>query len=249
MRLTDEMYLVGGGTNLCFGLSDDPDCHVYLIDGGAEMALIDCGMAAGESVDRILANIAADGLDAGRIRSIVVTHYHMDHAGGAARWRERLGVDVVAPRGAAQALRTGDEHAVALDMAKEAGFYDADYRFEPVAVARELDEGDVVRIGSLAMTVYDTPGHCDGHCSYLLEGRNRRYLLAGDAVFNGGRVVLQNIHDCSIQKSAASIFRLERLNFDALLPGHAQISLHDGMKHVQLAADACRNLFVPKNLV
>ena len=92
MRLTDEVYLVGGGTNICCGLSDDPDCHVYLIDGGDELALIDCGMAAGESLDRILANVAAEGLDAGRIRSIVVTHYHMDHAGGAARWRDRLGV-------------------------------------------------------------------------------------------------------------------------------------------------------------
>ena len=42
MRLTRSVYLVGGGT-LAFGLSDDYDCHVYVIDGGEEMALVDAG--------------------------------------------------------------------------------------------------------------------------------------------------------------------------------------------------------------
>ncbi|MDP9365172.1 MAG: MBL fold metallo-hydrolase [Chloroflexota bacterium] len=249
MRLTDEVYLVGGGATLAFGLSDDPDCHVYLIDGGDELALVDCGMAAGASLERIAANIAREGLDPGRVRTLFLTHYHMDHAGGAARFRECFGLRVFAPRAAAPALRGGDERAVALDVAKVAGFYAADYRFEPVSVDRELDDGDRVRVGALELAVHDTPGHCDGHASYLLQGRERRYLFAGDAVFHGGRVVLQNIHDCSIQKSAASIRALAVLDFEALLPGHAAIALSDGTRHVRLAADACGQLFVPKNLV
>lgn len=249
MRITDEVYLVGGGANICFGLSDDPDCHVYLIDGGDELALIDCGMADGDSLERILANVRAEGLDPAKIGKIVVTHYHMDHAGGAARFRDRLGAEVIAPEGAAHALRTGDERAVALDVAKAAGFYVQDYRFEPVEVAREVREGERIRVGGLELAVFETPGHCDGHASYLLHGKERRYLFAGDAVFSGGRVVLQNIHDCSIQKSAASITKLAGLDFDALLPGHAAICLNDGKRHVDLAFQACRSLFVPKNLV
>jgi glyoxylase-like metal-dependent hydrolase (beta-lactamase superfamily II) len=249
MRITDEVYLIGGGPTLAFGLSDDPDCHVYLIDGGGELALVDCGMAAGASLGRITANIEDEGLEVGRLRKLLLTHYHMDHAGGAARFRERFGLEVLAPSGAALALRTGDERAVALDVAKAAGFYDPDYRFEPVAVDRELNEGDRVRVGDLELTVYDTPGHCDGHASYLLHGRRRRYLFAGDAVFCGGRVVLQNIHDCSIQRSADSIAKLAGLDYGALLPGHAAIVVDGGTRHVELAADACRQLFVPKNLV
>jgi glyoxylase-like metal-dependent hydrolase (beta-lactamase superfamily II) len=249
VRITDEVYVVGGGVANAFGLSDDPDCHVYLIDGGDELALIDCGMADGDSLDRILGNVRGEGLDVSKIRTIIVTHYHMDHAGGAARFRDRLGVDIVAPAGAAHALRTGDERAVALDMAKAAGFYAADYRFEPVEVATELGEGDRFRVGALELEVFETPGHCDGHASYLLHGRERRYLFAGDAVFSGGRVVLQNIHDCSIQKSAASIAKLAGIEFDALLPGHAAITLDGGMRHVALAHKACQSLFVPKNLV
>ncbi len=120
MRITDEVYLVDGGVANAFGLSDDPDCHVYLVDGGNELALIDCGMASGNSMERILGNVAADALEPEKIRKIIVTHYHMDHAGGAAHFRQRLGVEVVAPADAAPALRTGDERAVALDVAKAA---------------------------------------------------------------------------------------------------------------------------------
>jgi glyoxylase-like metal-dependent hydrolase (beta-lactamase superfamily II) len=249
VRITDEVYLIGGGVANAFGLSDDPDCHVYLVDGGNELALIDCGMASGNSMERILGNVVADGLDPEKITKIIVTHYHMDHAGGAAHFRERLGVEVVAPADAAHALRTGDERAVALDVAKAAGFYAADYRFQPVEVGHEVRESDRIPVGSLELEVFETPGHCDGHVSLLLHGRVRRYLFAGDAVFSGGRVVLQNIHDCSIQKSAESIAKLARLEFDALLPGHATICLDGGMRHVAIADAACQSLFVPKNLV
>src|SRR5687768_14359550 len=249
VRITDEVYIVGGGVANAFGLSDDPDCHIYLVDGGDELALIDCGMADGDSLERILGNVRAEGLDPGMITKVIVTHYHMDHAGGAARFRERLGVDVVAPADAATALRTGDERAVALDVAKAAGFYAADYRFEPVEVAQEVREGDRIPVGNLTLEVFETPGHCDGHVSLLMRGRERSYLFAGDAVFSGGRVVLQNIHDCSIQKSAESIAKLAQIEFDALLPGHAAICLDGGMRHVAIAHAACQSLFVPKNLV
>jgi hydroxyacylglutathione hydrolase len=249
VRITNEVYIVGGGVTNAFGLSDDPDCHIYLIDGGDELALVDCGMASGDSLERIVDNVRTEGLDPGKITKVILTHYHMDHAGGAACFRERLGVEVVAPAGAAPALRTGDERAVALDVAKAAGFYAADYRFQPVEVSREVREGDRVPVGNLELEVFETPGHCNGHVSLLLRGQERRYLFAGDAVFSGGRVVLQNIHDCSIQKSAASIAKLADIDFEALLPGHAAICLDGGPRHVAMAHKACQSLFVPKNLV
>ena len=248
MRLTDEVYVVGGGTSNAFGLSNDPDCHVYLVDGGSELALIDCGIGEGDSIDRIVENVRAEGLDPSRITKLVVTHYHMDHAGGAARIRERLGVDVMAPAGAAETLRTGDERTVALDTAKAAGLYPADYRFEPVEVAVEVREGDRVSVGRLELEAIETPGHCDGHVSYLLRGSEMTYLFSGDAVFSRGRVVLQNIHDCSIQKSAESIAKLAAVSFDALLPGHGAVCLDGGPRHVAMAHNACQTLFVPDKL-
>lgn len=248
MRITEETYVVGGGGTAAFGLSNDPDCHVYVIDTGEDLALVDCGMAAGDSFDRILANMRSDGLDPNRLTSLLLTHYHVDHAGGAARFRREFGLKVIAPKGAANALRTADERAISLDVAKEAGFYQTDYQLEPVEVDEELVEGDHVELGALSFDVFETPGHCDGHASYLLHGRDQRYLFAGDAVFHGGRIVLQNIHDCNIQQSAQSVMKLATLEFDTFLPGHAAIALTDGHRQVQLAAAAFQQLFVPKNL-
>ena len=249
MRLTDEVYVVGGGVAMGFGLSENPDCHIYLIDGGDELALIDCGLGEEPSLQRIVENVRAEGLDPAKITKIILTHYHMDHAGGAASAKALLGAEVVCPAEAAEVMRTGDERAVALDTAKAAGLYPQEYRFAPVAVETEVREGDRIAVGALELEVIETPGHCDGHVSYLMRGKDRTYLFAGDAIFSGGKIVLQNIHDCSVPKSVATIAKLNEVEFDALLPGHGPVAMRGGKTHVQSAHEACSKLFLPKNLV
>jgi glyoxylase-like metal-dependent hydrolase (beta-lactamase superfamily II) len=56
MQLTEHVYLVGNGV-LGFDMTDAFDCHVYLIDGGSELALIDTGAGIGHAA--ILANVKA----------------------------------------------------------------------------------------------------------------------------------------------------------------------------------------------
>src|SRR5579884_3816066 len=65
MRLSERVYLIGGGA-LGFGISHELDCHVYLIDGGREMALIDAG--AGVTIEPIIRNLQLDGLDLGGLK-------------------------------------------------------------------------------------------------------------------------------------------------------------------------------------
>jgi len=67
-------------------------------------------------------------------------------------------------------------------------------------------------------------------------------------VFAGGKILLQNIADCSIQKYAKSVEKLAGLEFDALLPGHLSVSLTDGRSHIDSAAAVFRKLLVPQNL-
>lgn len=213
------------------------------------MALIDCGMGDGGSLDRIVENVRQEGLDVSRLRHLLLTHYHIDHAGGAAAIQERFHLITYAARDAARALRAGDEVATSLEVAKRAGFYRADYRLQPCRIDCELREGDRLRVGSLELEVYETPGHCNGHLSFILHGHRLTYLFCGDAVFHGGRVLLQNIHDCSITKSAESIAKLAALDFDALLPGHGSIALHNGRKHVEIAHGIFQRLFVPNSFI
>jgi hydroxyacylglutathione hydrolase len=247
MRLTDRVHLVGSGS-LGLDVSDPFDCHVYLLDGVDELALVDVG--AGMGAEMILENVERAGLDPSRIRHLLLTHAHGDHAGGAARMRSLLDRPAVyLSRDVAAFLREGDERGVSLDVAKQVGIYPPDYRLEPCEVDVELAEGDSIPVGDLVLRVMDTPGHCDGHVSFLLEHDDRRHLFAGDVVFFGGRILLQNIYDCRLDAQIRSLRKLRDLSLDALLPGHLAPSLRDGQRHVERANAVLDRLLIPEQVV
>jgi len=247
MRLTERVYLVGSGSN-GFDLTDPFDCHVYLIDGGNELALIDVG--AGMGAEGIVENVKQDGFDPGRIRHLILTHGHGDHAGGAARMRSLLGEPAIYVSGAiAESLRAGDEQAMSIDVAKQAGIYPLDYRLEPFAIDHELEEGASIEVGELQLNVFDTPGHSDGHISLLMEEDGRRTLFAGDVVFFGGKILLQNIHDCRLDALIGSLRKLRQLEVSTLLPGHLTMSLRDGQRHIERANTVLDRLLIPEQMV
>ena len=246
MRLTEHVYLVGGGL-LGFGLSDDFDSHVYLIDGGSEMALVDAG--AGITIEPILRNIQFDGLDPGRLRHILLTHAHADHAGACRAWRDRLGVDVAASEEAGEYLRDGDEEKVSLAIARQGGFYPADYVYHACPVAHTLREGDVFRVGNLAVRAFETPGHCSGMLSYLLDDAGRQVLFTGDTVFHDGKVLISNLWDCDLRQYVKSIEKLAEVPADVMLPGHLAISLSDGGRHIRKAFSIMQHLSFPASII
>ncbi|TMD88004.1 MAG: MBL fold metallo-hydrolase [Chloroflexi bacterium] len=247
MRLTERIYLVGSGSS-GFDMTDAFDCHVYLIDGGSELALIDVG--AGMGAAGIIENVKREGFDPARIRHVVLTHGHGDHAGGAARMRKLLGEPAIYASGAiADSLRQGDEKATSVDVAKQAGIYPLDYRLEPCPVDHELEEGATVEVGSLRFTVLDTPGHSDGHVSLLLEDAGRTTLFAGDVIFFGGKILLQNIHDCRLDALSSSLRKLRQLEVHTLFPGHLTLSLKDGQRHIERANQVLDRLLIPEQMV
>lgn len=246
MRLSERVYLVGGGT-FGFGISDDLDCHVYLIDGGTELALIDAG--AGVTIEPILENIRSDGLHPGRLKHLLLTHAHADHAGGAFFWQRQFGVEVVSSREAGSFLSKGDEERISLNVAKEAGVYPKEYVFQACPVQRTVSEGDRFRVGDVELTAIETPGHCSGMLSFLMQEGPRSVLFAGDTVFHDGRILMSNIWDCDLQAYVKSIERLSRYSIDALLPGHMAIAMKNGSKHIQKAYETFQKLAIPPNIL
>ena len=249
MRLTPDVALVAGGPFTGFGLSPDFDAHVYLLDGGDELALIDCGLGTDAGRAALLRRIADSGLDVARLRRLFLTHYHTDHAGGAARYRAELGLTVSAARDVAAALAAGDHEATQFRAARALGFFPDGYDYPACPVDDPLDDGETRTVGSLTVRAIATPGHCAGHLSYLVTGGERTALFAGDAVFAGGKILLQAIPDCDLGQMLASVRRLAATPFDALLPGHGAIALQGGAGHVQSAIAAMDRLAVPPNLV
>ena len=247
MKIADGIHLVGSGT-FGFDLSDAYDCHVFLIDGGDELAVVDTG--AGMGAERILENVRADGFDPARIRQIVLTHAHVDHGGGVARLKGMLdNPAVLASAVCSDWIRNGDEQKVSLDVAKKASFYPADYVLEPCPVDGELADGDAIRIGDLSLTVVDTPGHCDGHVSLLLERGGERTLFSADAVFYGGYILLQSIWDCRLDAVIRTLRRLRELEVTALIPSHLGYSLSNGQRHIERANDALDRMLIPNQLI
>jgi glyoxylase-like metal-dependent hydrolase (beta-lactamase superfamily II) len=246
MRLTQDVYLVGGG-DYGFNLTHRLDCHTYLVDGGGELALIDAGFGPG--TEEILDLVRADGFDPADISTLVITHYHADHVGGAAAIRRATGARVWAGVEAAPFIRVADADQIGLNWAKEFGFYPPEYEWEPCEVDGEFVDGTRIAIGELELELIATPGHCLGHYCVRLAGRDRTSLFSSDCVFWGGAIILQNVRDSNVQEYAASCNRIAELEFDALLPGHHIISLRDGRRHAEAAAREFNRIGLPKDLL
>ena len=247
MQLARHLHLVGSGSG-GLDLTNPFDCHVYLLDGATEAALIDAGI--GVSADSILEHAAEAGIEGQKIRYCLLTHAHPDHTGGVAALTRRLPwLDVVASPLVAEWVRAGDERAMSVEIGKKAQFYPPDFRFEPAEVGIEVRQDDRIRVGAFELEVIDTPGHSDGHLSYLVEIDGSRALFCGDLLFYGGLVSLENTWDCRIQDYAASVAKVASAEVEMFLPGHHSLTLRGGQRHVDTAHRLFENGFVPKSVV
>ena len=145
-RVFGNVYYVGtcGITAL---LVASPQGHV-LLDGATA--------AAGPA---IAANIQALGFRLADVKAILNSHEHSDHAGGLAHLQNATGapVMVLAPAVATLERGAGDRDD------PQSGVLD---RFPPVAAVQPLADGQVVRVGELALTAHATPGHAPGGTSW-----------------------------------------------------------------------------------
>jgi glyoxylase-like metal-dependent hydrolase (beta-lactamase superfamily II) len=245
MKIADRIHLVGSGS-AGFGLTDPSDCHVYLLDGGAECALIDAG--GGRDTAGIVHLIEQDGIDPKRVTRLLLTHAHADHAAGAAALHHRLGSRVGASPDVARIVAQGDARAASLDAARLAGIYPADFAYPPCPVEDTLADGDLLRVGDLTLQALDTAGHAAGHLSYVLRHDGLTSIFCGDAFFFGGRILLQNTWDCSVQESIRTVERLAALSLDGLYPGHLTFAVLDGRRQTALAMEHINRLLPPPQL-
>ncbi len=245
MRLTGDVELVASGRT-GFRLTDLYDCHVYLVYGGGELALVDCG--AGMDVERILGNVEAAGRDPSRIGHIFVTHAHADHVGGAYELRERTGAKVCLSAAEADYLENGDEDAIGLTWSRPKGFYPSDYRLRACPVDVRVEDGQEFEVGKLRVRAIQTPGHSEGSMSYLVAGGEKRMLFSGDAVFCGGKVMLLNCVGSSLAGYRENLRKLSGLAVEALFPGHLRFVLQNGQEDIDQAVRALeKSLWPPPN--
>jgi glyoxylase-like metal-dependent hydrolase (beta-lactamase superfamily II) len=132
----------------------------------------------GGDVDRILTAIDQAGVT---VQRVLLTHGHLDHAGGAAELaatlRERAQDQAAVP------IEGPDERdRFLLDgiAAQAAGFgFDA----RNVTPDKWLHEGDAVTLGTHRFDVLHCPGHTPGHIVFVNHAA--RFALVGDVLFQG----------------------------------------------------------------
>ena len=148
------------------------------------------------------------------LERILVTHGHIDHAGGVADLRERFSLPVEGPN---------KEDLFWIDkMPQQADVHG----FAPVRTFvpdRWLGQGDSVGVGNVEMQVLHCPGHTPGHVVFYNE--TARLALVGDVLFKGsvGRTDFPKGNFDTLINSIRE--KLWPLGDDvAFIPGHGPIS-------------------------
>jgi glyoxylase-like metal-dependent hydrolase (beta-lactamase superfamily II) len=199
-EILKSIFIVGGPE-----ITDSRDGCVYLIHLG-ELVLIDTG--AGWSVDNILRNIEKLGFDCEKLTTILLTHCHIDHIGGAPQIRKQLGCKICIHELDATPLETGDSVLTA------ATWYQTTFPPTPVDVKLTHSE-ERLRIGGEEIICLHTPGHTPGSISIYMDKGGKRILFAQD--LHGP---LLKEFGSSVADWDQSTLKLLDLDADILCEGH-----------------------------
>ena len=164
----------------------------------------------GGDVDRILSGIEQCGVT---VERILLTHGHLDHAGGATALAAALAVPIEGPDIRDKFLLDG--------IAAQA----AGYGFEAgnVTPDRWLAEGEAITLGEHRFDILHCPGHTPGHLVYVNHAA--RFCLVGDVLFQGsiGRTDFPRGNHADLIASITG--KLWTLGGDtAFVPGHGPMS-------------------------
>jgi glyoxylase-like metal-dependent hydrolase (beta-lactamase superfamily II) len=248
MQILDSVYLVGSGE---VGMSDAGDCHVYLVNAGSELVLIDAG--GGENSELILDNVAHYGFDPFAIRHVLLTHAHRDHANGVTPLRrmltrgDRPSFQVSASAAEARLLAKGSIPELGLDRLPIGNRSRAEF-FPPFDVDRILVDGETFAIGSLQITAVQVPGHNPGCLCYWLDLDGRKVLFSGDVVYHNGLISVGNWPGTDVLAYQENLKKLDGLGVDALLAGHLLWTVRGGQAHIDKANRAFAGLWPPMNI-
>lgn len=143
------------------------NCSIIWCDETMEGALVD----PGGDPEKLLAQVDKLGI---KLTKLLLTHGHLDHAGGAADIKAKLDLPIIGPH---------KEDKFWLDQIED---HAAQYGMAGLRCCEPdewLNDGDSVDVGNVTLEVYHTPGHTPGHV--ILFDRTHRVAFVGDVLFKG----------------------------------------------------------------
>lgn len=153
----------------------------YLLEG-SEPTLVETGPTT--SIEAVTAGLHSLGLQPEDLAHIVVTHIHLDHAGGVGRLSQRFprALVWVHDRGVAH---LADPQKLVASVARVYGEEQMRSLFGPVDPVpsdrlRSVSEGDRIPVGTRSLEVMYTPGHASHHIA--LVDSTSGAVFTGDAL-------------------------------------------------------------------
>ncbi|HEY4940190.1 MAG TPA: subclass B3 metallo-beta-lactamase [Rhizomicrobium sp.] len=225
-KIADNLYYVGAS-----------DVTSYLIVTRDGYILLDGGFE--QTAPMILDHIRTLGFDPKKVKYLLNSHAHFDHAGGLAALKAATGAQFIASARDAGILAAGGHDDFALH---DTGL------FAPIKPDRIVADGEAVTLGGVSITAHITAGHTKGCTTWTLpvtmDGK------AEDALFLCSLTVLPNFRllgDPNYPDQAAdfekSFAMLRGLTCDVFLSSHGSFFDMKG-KAAKLAAGAKPNPFI-----
>jgi glyoxylase-like metal-dependent hydrolase (beta-lactamase superfamily II) len=153
---------------------------VHLLVEGGKAAIID--PAANSAVPLILEALDAKGIDRADVDYVILTHIHLDHAGGAGKLMQHLpnATLTVHPRGAKHLVDPSQVIAGTIAVYGEATTRRIYGDIVPVPASRMVETGEGARLSlnGRELRFLDTPGHARHHV--VIHDPGSRSVFAGD---------------------------------------------------------------------
>jgi len=202
------------------------ECNSFLIKDHTWL-LVDVG--TGSNMEGLSRSISKEGgLD--KVKQILLTHTHYDHAGGAARIKELTKAEILVHPKEGKRITSGDTSVA------RACFFEAEMRgFE----WSPIGEGKTIDTGSAKFEVLHLPGHSEG--SIGLWERESRSLIVGDTVFADGGIGRYDLPTGNLGELRGSIERLSGLGVKDLYPGHGRTVQGRGSEHISMSLELVRS--------
>ncbi len=193
-------------------------CSVYIVYDAQEWIMIDIGYE--QNVDELLELIRTLDFPLSQCKTIVASHADVDHIQGLAKAKAALKTVVTGHKLAAKPLAVGDRMRTFARIEAQ----NIDLTMPPVEIENLVDDGDTIKVGSLELEVWHTPGHADSQLAF----RMGKLLFSGDNIYRDGCVgAIDAHHGSNLPHFIASLQRIRDADVEWLLPSHGPVFRKD----------------------
>ena len=194
-------------------------CSVYLVHDAGEWLLIDIGFE--DTAEEIIDMIRQMDFSLASCKYLVATHADVDHIQGLKRAKELLpnAITVGHPE-CRRLLAEGDRIVTYAEIAAQK----ISINLPIINLEQTINEGDTLKLGSLALEVWNTPGHTSSQLAFRLGD----LLFSGDNIYRDGCVGnIDAHHGSDLPAFVASLERIRDADVKWLLPSHGPIFRKD----------------------